>query len=85
MEAQPLSPLPDMTANLSPDERARLAQALDPSAAARAAAVEQHATAQARADALLRETPIRRALLQLDCALAEVQRLVNEITEARPI
>ena len=78
MEAQPLSPLPDMTANLSPDERARLAQALDPSAAARAAAVEQHGTAQARADALLRETPHRRALLALETALEEAQRILGE-------
>ena len=40
--------------NLSPEERARLAESLDPEAAARAARAEQHATATARADALLR-------------------------------
>ena len=70
---------------LNPQEARRLAESLDPEAQARAATAEQHGTATALADALLRETPIRRALLQLDCALAEVQRLVNEITEARPI
>ena len=70
---------------LNPQEARRLAESLDPEAQARAATAEQEQAAQARADALLRETPIRRALLQLDCALAEVQRLVNEITEARPI
>ena len=80
MEAQPLSPLPDMTAPLSPSDARRLAESLDPEARARAATAEQEQAAQARADVLLRETPIRRALLQLDCALAEVQRLVNEIT-----
>ena len=63
---------------LSLEEAARLAQALDPSAAARADAAEQHATATARAEALLRETPIRRALLQLDAALAEVHRILGE-------
>jgi hypothetical protein len=57
-----------VSANLSPEEAARLAQALDPSAAA-------------RAEALLRETPHRRALLALDTALAQVQRLVREIME----
>ncbi len=70
-----------VSANLSPDQAARLAQALDPSAAARAAAVEQHGSATACAEALLRETPHRRALLQLDAALAQVQRLVREIME----
>ena len=69
-----------MSTPLSPEEAATLAAALDPEAHARAAAAEQHGTATARAEALLRETPIRRALLQLDCALAEVQRLVKEIT-----
>ena len=68
------------TPELNPQEARRLAESLDPEAYARAAAAEQHGTATARAEALLRETPIRRALLQLDCALAEVQRLVNEIT-----
>ena len=64
--------------NLSPEERARLAESLDPEAAARAARAEQHAAAQARADALLRETPHRRALLALETALAEVQRILGE-------
>ena len=39
---------------LTPQQAATLAQALDPEAQARAATAEQHATAQARADALLR-------------------------------
>ena len=67
-----------MSTPLNPEEAATLAAALDPEAQARAAAAEQHATAQARADALLRETPIRRALLQLDDALAEVHRILGE-------
>jgi hypothetical protein len=54
--------------NLSLEERATLAAALDPSAAARAAAAEQQQGAH------------RRALLALDNALAEIQRLVGEIT-----
>jgi hypothetical protein len=57
-----------MSTHLSPDQAARLAQALDPSAAARAAAAEQQQGAH------------RRALLALDAALAEIQRLVGEIT-----
>jgi hypothetical protein len=57
-----------VSANLSIEEAARLAQALDPSAAARAAAAEQQQGAH------------RRALLALDNALAEIQRLVGEIT-----
>ena len=68
------------TPPLTETERQKLTASLDPEAHARAATAEQEQAAQARADALLRETPIRRALLQLDCALAEVQRLVNEIT-----
>ena len=68
------------TPPLTETERQKLTASLDPEAQARAAAAEQHGTATARAEALLRETPHRRALLQLDCALAEVQRLVNEIT-----
>ncbi len=68
------------TPNLSPEEAATLAAALDPSAAARADADEQHGTTTAHAEALLRETPHRRALLALDNALAEIQRLVGEIT-----
>ena len=67
-----------MTAPLSPSDARRLAESLDPEAQARAATAEQEQAAQARADALLRETPIRRALLQLDCALAEVQRILGE-------
>ena len=43
-----------MSTPLNPEEAATLAAALDPEAQARAAAAEQHATAQARADALLR-------------------------------
>ena len=78
MEAQPLSPPPDMTAPLSPSDARRLAESLDPEAQARAATAEQEQAAQARADALLRETPIRRALLQLDAALAEVHRILGE-------
>jgi hypothetical protein len=69
-----------MTA-LTPQEAATLAAALDPSAAARADADEPHGTTTAHAEALLRETPHRRALLQLDAALAQVQRLVREIME----
>ena len=65
---------------LNPQEARTLAAALDPEAQARAAAAEQHGTATARAEALLRETPHRRALLALDNALAEIQRLVGEIT-----
>jgi hypothetical protein len=53
---------------LTPQEAATLAAALDPSAAARAAAAEQQQGAH------------RRALLALDTALAEIQRLVVEIT-----
>jgi hypothetical protein len=44
-----------MSTPLSPEEAATLAAALDPSAAARAAAAEQHGIATARADAVLRE------------------------------
>ena len=65
---------------LNPQEARRLAESLDPEAHARADAEREQQGAQHRAEALLRETPHRRALLQLDCALAEVQRLVNEIT-----
>ncbi len=64
---------------LTPQEAATLAAALDPSAAARADADEQHGTATACAIPGLRES-CRRALLQLDCALAEVQRIVGELT-----
>lgn len=67
-----------MSTPLSPEQAARLAESLDPEAQARAAKAEQEQTAQARADALLRETPIRRALLQLDAALAEVHRILGE-------
>lgn len=42
--------------NLSLEEAARLAESLDPEAQARAAAAEQHGTATARAEALLRQT-----------------------------
>ncbi len=68
-----------MTAPLSPSEARRLAESLDPEALARAAAAEQHGTAPACAIPGLRES-CRRALLQLDCALAEVQRIVGELT-----
>ncbi len=67
-----------MTA-LPPQEAATLAAALDPEAQARADADEQHGTATACAIPGLRES-CRRALLQLDCALAEVQRIVGELT-----
>jgi hypothetical protein len=43
-----------MSTPLSPEEAATLAQALDPAAAARAAAAEQHGIATARAEAVLR-------------------------------
>ncbi|GDX10139.1 hypothetical protein LBMAG57_19110 [Verrucomicrobiota bacterium] len=69
------------TPNLTESECVRLAESLDPEAQARAAAEREQQGAQHRAEALLRETPHRRALLALDGALAEVQRLVREIME----
>jgi len=68
-----------VSANISSEEAATLAASLDPEAQARAAVAEQHGTATACAIPGLRES-CRRALLQLDCALAEVQRIVGEIT-----
>ena len=44
-----------MSANLSPEEAATLAAALDPAAAARADAEREEQTARHRADAVLRE------------------------------
>jgi len=77
---------------LTPQEAATLAAALDPSAAARADADEQQQGAHVgellsffdsssrAAAAEQQQGAHRRALLALDTALAEIQRLVGEIT-----
>lgn len=84
MEAQPLSPLPDMTAPLSPADARRLAESLDPEAHARAAVAEQEQAAQHRADALLREPQLELTKLFMAAGPRARREFLQDVKHIEP-